>query len=123
MEIVLNLWINLGTTATLIVFQWHRMPFHSLGSPLICVTDVLQFSVYKSYTPFIIFDAIIYGIVYLISLGIDWPLIEVQLIFLYWSSILQSCWTHLLALIVFLGEDVDFLMISYIDEHVICKQE
>lgn len=66
---------------------------------------------------FILLDTIVNRIVFLILLSAYLLLlIEIQLTFVYWSCIVQYCWTHLLALCV-----CEFLTISNIQDYAIHK--
>ena len=76
-EIVLNLWSNLGSIASLIILKfsiYKRWTFHVFKSNPVSSSDVLHFSVDRSCTSlvncfpnvFFLFDVIVSGICFLI---------------------------------------------------------
>ena len=109
--IVLNLQIALGNMniLTILILPIHeqRISFHFFASS-IYFNNVLQFSVYRSFTSlvkfipryFILFVAFVNCIIFLISLSAS-PLLEMQQIFVYWFCTLKLYCICLLFLIVF----------------------
>ena len=102
-------------TILVLLIHEHEISFHLFVSSLISFINILQFSVYRSFTflvkfiprYFILFDAILNGIIFFISL-IVYYCIEMPPISVFQLCILWLYWIYLLGLTVFLVQSLGF---------------